>query len=238
MNTAEAMKKGVPLPQPICFAPKEVNFEYSKAKEPLKVMEERSSESKVVDKILEGQSTQFTCNGLALFNKEGGWMKMSSPFKGWVLLQPAKFSHKGDLKVVSGSKDPNTWLKVVEKMCSLQIVKVKQIANCDEEESRQLQTPPPGWSMEADEELAQYLVKYLDSSPSSMGGAPGTSQLYSFAIHDHNFTCLGGEFISRVELSSNEDQVQALLSHNTESECWESDGSTGQHWIRFHMKPG
>jgi len=41
-----------------------------------------------------------------------------------------------------------------------------------------------------------------------------------------------------VELSSEDDQVKDLLSADHENEYWESDGAQGEHWMRFHMKPG
>ena len=228
-NSAESMKKGSPLPLPLCFVAKEVNFEYSDGKEPLKVHEERSDNAKVIDKLPEGKNTEFTCSGLAMFNSEGGWMKMTSPHNGWVLLQPSKRGLKGTLKIAPGTtsgkksseaKEPVSWIKVVERMCSLQIVKSQQVSNIDEEESNLLQTPPPGWNLEADEELAQYLVKYLDRSESGGLGGPG------------------GEHFSRVEVSSEEDAIKDLLDPDLEDKYWESDGSQGQHWIRFHMKPG
>ncbi|CAI8008795.1 E3 ubiquitin-protein ligase HECTD3 [Geodia barretti] len=43
-------------------------------------------------------------------------------------------------------------------MCPLQIVSVPSLKNQDEDAMATLQTPPPGWNMEADEELAQFLV--------------------------------------------------------------------------------
>ncbi len=223
-NTVESMKKGNPLPRPICFVPKKVVFELSEAKDSLKVFEERKSDSKLIEKLSDGK---FTCTGLPIFTNEGGWMKIVTPYEGWVLIQPSKWGIKGKLKHVSetsssskkSSDVPTIWLKMVERMCSLQIVKNQQISNCDEEEMTLLQTPPPGWNLEADEELAQYLTKYLKISDMGSAGK-------------------GGEHFSKVEVSSEEDGVNDMLDPDFEEKYWESDGSQGEHWVRFHMKPG
>ncbi len=222
-NTVESMKKGNTLPQPLCFVPKKVVFQFSDIKEPLNVYEEKKTDSKVISTHSEGK---FTCTGIPLFTSEGGWMKEASPSEGWVLIQPAKTPIKGTLKLISDtssskklSEMPFSWLKVVERMCSLQIVKTQAISNCSEEEMMLLQTPPPGWNLEADEELAQYMAKHLTSPGTSMSGQ-------------------GSDYFTKVEVSSEDDGITDLLDSDFENRYWESDGSQGEHWVRFHMKPG
>lgn len=228
VDTVNCMKKGVTLPKPICFVPKELNFELSEAKEPLNVHEERKTTSKVVDRLPEGKTTKFTTAGLPVFDDEGGWVKMVTPYKGWVLVQPSKKTIKGKIKQLSAStpdkkagdlKEAVNWLKVVERVCALQIVRSQSFPNLDEEVSTRLQTPPPGWNLEADEELAQYLIKFSGASDTGVG------------VH-------GNEHFSRIEASSEESEIPNMLTPNTEDEYWESDGSQGVHWLRFHMKAG
>ena len=227
-NTVECMKKGSTLPKPICFVPKEMNFEFSDGKEPLNVFEERKSGSKVIDKLLEGKTTKFTCCGMPVFNDEGGWMKMVTPFQGWILVQPTKKVIKGKVKLASTSatgkkpsdgKEPTNWLKVVERTCALQMIRSSQVSNIDEEESAHLQAPPPGWNLEADEELAQYLIKFSEKGDTDIG-------------------VQGSQHFSRVEASSEEDGISDMLDSDNENNYWESDGGQGEHWLRFHMKPG
>ena len=219
VDAVERMKRGAALPEALCFVPKEVHFEFD-GKEALEVLEEAGTGSKVVDKLPEGKTTRFVCEGRPLFNEDGGWMRTSSPHAGWLLLQPKQKAMSGKVKLVVG-KDPSDWLKCVERMCTLQIVKQPQLSNVDKEAVELLQTPPPGWNMEADDELAQFLVEFVGNTKESIaGGVPG------------------GEHFTKVEASSEEDQISDLLESDMEDHYWESDGDQGNHWLRFHMKPG
>lgn len=226
-RTVQCMKEGKPLPEPICFVPREIRVEYE-GEDELSVFEEPKDGAKVTEKLPGGKAVSFVCTGLPVFNAQGGWLKMTSPRNGWVLLQPIAKSLKGKLTVTGperkasekeGKKEPVDWLKVVEQMCTLHVVKPPPLANFNEEEMTVLQTPPPGWSLEADEELAFFLSQH-GLNPNTLGtGAQGS------------------EHFTKVEVSSEEDQIPNLLSSNLD-DYWESDGNQGQHWIRFHMKPG
>ena len=226
-RSIECMKKGEPLPQALCFVPKELKFEYSEGKDPLVVYEETKDSSKVVNKLPEGKLAKFCCVGQPVYNAAGGWMKMVSPHDGWVLLHPTKKGFQGKLRLATPAKDekkePMNWLKAVEQICTLQIGKNPQIANCNEELTTKIQTPPPGWNIEADDELAQFLVQYGTNGGSLTIGGGGVQ---------------GSEYFTRVEASSEEDNVGELLEPDTEDHYWESDGNQGDHWLRFHMKPG
>ena len=178
------MKKGEPLPKAICFVQKEVKFEYSDGKEPLNVHEEAKDEAKVIDKLPEGVTTKFSCSGQPVFNSSGGWMKMVSPHKGWVLLNPTKKAIKGKIKMApSGTKDekkdPTNWLKAVEQTCTLKLGKSQHLSNSDEEAMAVLQTPPPGWNLEADEQLAQFLVEYVVNVDITEGSGVQGSEHFS-----------------------------------------------------------
>ena len=222
INTVECMKKGERLPEPICFVPKELNFEYE-GEEALCISEEPKDGAKVVAKLPEKKVTTFVCSGQPLFNSQGGWMQMMSPHKGWVLLQPQKTAMKGKVKLVKkqeeGKEEVIDWLRAVEQMCSLQLVKPPPLSNSDEEEMSKLRTPPPGWNLEADEELAQFIAKHVLNAELSGAGVTGC------------------EHFTKVEASSEESEIQNMLDSDLEN-YWESDGDQGQHWLRFSMKPG
>ena len=182
--TIERMKKGESLPPPICFVPKEVKFEYYDGKEPVNVLEEPKDGGKVVDNLPEGKTTKFTCTGLAVFNSFGGWMKMVAPHKGWVLLNPSKKGIKGKFRPATAEtkeekRDTSNWLKTVEQMYTLKIGKSVQLSNADEEAMALLQTPPPGWNLEADDELAQFVTEYVVNVDISQGGGVQGSEHFS-----------------------------------------------------------
>ena len=128
-------------------------------------------------------------------------MKMVSPHKGWVLLNPSKKSIKGKIKLASAStkdekKDPSNWLKAVEQMCTLQIGRSLRLSNLDEEAMTTLQAPPPGWNLEADEELAQFLIEYVVNVDITQGGGVQGSEHFTriqvglYIGIELRFTCL------------------------------------------------
>lgn len=41
-----------------------------------------------------------------------------------------------------------------------------------------------------------------------------------------------------MQASSNEEGLDELMDSDLEDNYWESDGNQGDHWLRFHMKPG
>lgn len=180
----ERMKKGEQLPAAICFVPKEMKFEYCEGKEPLNVLEEPKDGAKVIEKLPEGKTTKFCCRGQVVFNSSGGWMKMVSPHKGWVLMNPNNKGIKGKIKMAPAStkdekKDPSNWLKAVEQTCTLRIGRSLHLSNCDEEATASLQTPPPGWNLEADEQLAQFLTEYVVNVDITLGGGVQGSEHFS-----------------------------------------------------------
>ena len=230
VHTVNAMRRGDPLPAPLCFVPKEVPVEFE-GEEALPVYEAPKEDAKVVGRLQPKKTHKLVCTGLPTFNAAGGWASVTSPLTGWVLLQPLKKALKGKVTEGGGGGENNgggkkgkgvtNWLKAVELMCALQIVTVPSLKNHNEEAMATLQTPPPGWNMEADEELAQFLVKNAMEVMSGAGGMKGK----------------GGEHFKKIEVSSEESEVDNILDPDPEV-YWESDGSQGQHWVRFTIKPG
>jgi E3 ubiquitin-protein ligase HECTD3 len=239
-DAVECLKAGGDLPSPICYVPKSITLEICELKETLSILDSPKEGAKVVEKISDSKTIKITCKGQPLFNGSGGWVKVISPYhQGWLLLEPLNKHLKMRIKVVpshapsipeesAGKKQPDKkeatdWLKVVEQMCTLHFGKQPQLTNQDEEEAQKLCISPPGWNLEADEELAQFLVRFGASGMSGSTGAGGVQ---------------GNEHFSRVQASSEEDQIPDMLNPDLEDHYWESDGSLGEHWLRFHMKPG
>ena len=218
--SVKRMSTGEPLPDALCFVPKELKFEYLDAKEPLNVLEKAKDDSKVVGKLPTGKSTTFVCSGQPVFDSAGGWMLMTSPHSGWVLLHPFKKTLEGKLQVVGDSSGPKTWLEAVEQTYVLRISRQSQLTNCCDEEMKRLQTLPPGWSLEADEELAQFMIKYTQDGS-----------------EDRTGVSKGSQHFTSIEASSADEMIPDLMDSNLEN-FWESDGARGRHWLRFHMKPG
>lgn len=154
------MKRGEPLPEALCFVPLKLRLQ-CECEEPLEVKDEPKLNATVVTKLSTKKTHTLECEGKALFNADGGWGKLISPSSGnWVLLQSTKITQKVKWKLKDDeSGDPMSWLKVVERLFSLQLVKAALPDSYDSKEMAQLQTPPPGWSLEADEELARFLVE-------------------------------------------------------------------------------
>ena len=231
VEAVAAMRRGDPLPAPLCFVPKQLLFDFETTEEALSVHEEPKQDSKIAGRLEMKKTHRLVGASLARFDSAGGWVAITSPLTGWVLLQPMKTALKGTVKRVKrgeGEGGENgargvvyNWLKAVELVCPLQIVEVPSLKNQDEETMATLRTPPPGWSMEADEELAQFLV--ANGGAESMGGAMCWGK--------------GRENIVNIAVSSEDSEAQNLLDPDPDV-FWESDGSAGQHWIRFTLVPG
>lgn len=241
-DAVECLRAGVEVPGPICFVPKSLTFEISDLKDTLSILENPKEGSKVLEKISDGKTIKLTCRGLPLFNSSGGWVKVLAPYhQGWLLLQPSTKYLKANIKVIPpqnpstaspdepankkhpDKKEPTDWLRAVEQICTLHFGKQPQLSDQDEDEVKKLRIPPPGWNLEADEELAHFLVQFGANGVSGFGAGKGVQ---------------GNEYFTKIEASSEEDQIGDMLDPDLEDHYWESDGSQGEHWLRFHIKPG
>ena len=229
-EAVECLKKGETLPKPLCFVPKSLTFELTEVKEAVPLYEEAKPESKVVHKFPEGKTSKVLCKGMPLFDKSGIWVNTTSPHVGWLLvgpkatvkLVPETSGGSGGSKKQSDRRDLTDWLKVVEQMCTLHLGRQPQLTNTYDEEMEKLSVPPPGWNLEADEELAQFLIN---------------NQVIS-GIVDGMQVVQGSEYFQKVEASTEEELVRDMLHPDTEDHFWESDGDQGSHYLRFFMKPG
>ncbi len=96
-----------------------------------------------------------------------------------------KFPLKAKWKIIKEQENEiSSWIDAVEQTHSLRLAQTSLIADSCQEEMAKIQHPPPGWSVEADEELARFMVQH--------GG------------HGIIATGVGNEFLKRVEASSGE----------------------------------
>ena len=97
----------------------------------------------------------------------------------------SSFLLQAKFKIIkSDDKELLNWMEAVEQICSLQISRSALSGLSHAEDVQKLQQPLPGWSMEADEELARFLVEQCSNSLSSDG------------------TARGNEYLTRIEASS------------------------------------
>lgn len=95
------------------------------------------------------------------------------------------FLLKAKWKVVKEQDNEVTsWMDAVEQTHSLRLTQSSLVAESCREEMVKIQNPPPGWSLEADEELARFMVQH---------GGKGI-----------NPSGVGNEFVRKVEASSGE----------------------------------
>ena len=160
IQAVESMKQGESLPEALCFVPKRLRLQCD-SEEPVDLREQPKTTAASLAKLPPKKKHILDCEGQPVFNEDGGWAKLVSPHSGsWVLLQPSKMALKAKWKILdSDSGDPTTWLDIVERLFSLQLVMQAVPNSCDTSEIERLQAPPPGWGLEADEELARFLVE-------------------------------------------------------------------------------
>lgn len=132
-------------------------------------------------------------------------------FDGWVSGLQKK---QGDEKK---SKNVYKWQNVVESNYMLHIVPSQLPSNAFIEAIERLSTPPPNWSLEADEELVRFLADHCKSHGQSMGGA--------------------SKYIESVTVSTEQEFASNLLDGDPDT-FWESDGSLGRHYIRLQIMAG
>ena len=160
IQAVESMKQGENLPEALCYVPKTIRLQFE-GEEPIEIRDQPKTSATSIAKLPAKKKHVLEVEGMPQFNDEGGWMKLVSPHSGnWVLVQPSKIALKVKWNILENNgTEPSNWFDMVEQLYSLQLVKQTLPSSCDSEETRLLQVPPPGWSLEADEELARFLVE-------------------------------------------------------------------------------
>ena len=219
LSCLQAVRKGEACNHAICFVPKSQKLKYTSS-QPLTIFSEHSKESDKVGEIGgSGKDVYLTLKGLPLSKKEGTWIHVTDPRKGWFVIEEQSSKDSSVFKLERSSKEnSSSWIRAIDSSFGFSLSKEKVDHVSDQEWTEKLSNPPPGWSVEGDKELIKFLID--NDGKKNIGG---TSQL--------------GEHCEKIEVSSNDSDV-SQLTDGSEDTYWESNGQVGQHWIRLHVKPG
>ncbi|XP_046562104.1 E3 ubiquitin-protein ligase HECTD3-like [Haliotis rubra] len=121
---------------------------------------------------------------------------------------------------VKPEKNVSTWQEVVEQQYMLQFPAcTKTITEPDRDAVARLQALPPGWTLEHDESLVNFMSQHLPSENDQLGSMKS--------------------YVESIDVSSYCDEDGPLnLTDGDADTFWESDGNQGQHWIQLRMKKG
>lgn len=240
LESIKRIEQGKSLPLPLCFVPAEVEYVREECKNPkvIPIHKKPKSDAQCVGELPSASNLQLFASGDEFFNNNGSWIKLSQKTlqkycsgkqakEGWVLAAPYDTKHgvgipylkPADVSSSSkGQKTIKSWQEAVEVCYSLRISDPPSIEKyADKEAMRQLSSPPPKWSLDADEELAKFMANHLNKHEASLGNI--------------------SRYVESVQVSSEEDSKDALTDGDPDT-YWETDGSQGRHWIKLSMRPG
>ncbi|NXX20726.1 HECD3 ligase, partial [Podargus strigoides] len=256
LQCSECFRRAQALPAALCYVPREV--QYKICKDPSAAAAARSLLSvwdspgparggkraaRATIEVRKGGCLRATgeeyCNGAGL------WVKLSKEqleehtscrglAEGWVLVQ--RFGEGGDKLVPVESvekiqwqqqalgvdyKPAVSWEQVVDLTYSMRLGEKTRLVEQDEAAVQKFryESVPLGWSYECDMELGRFLY---DHSEKELQRGDCTK-----------------ENLSSIEVSSQADDCGAAhLTDNQTYTFWESNGPSGQHWVRLNMKKG
>lgn len=240
LDSINRIEKGKCLPLALCFVPAEVEYlrEDSKNSPPIVIRKKPQSDAQNVGELPSVSNLQLFASGEEFFNNNGSWIKLCQKTlqkycsgkqvkEGWVLAVPYDPKHGVGtpyLKPTEGSSSSKgnrtikRWQDAVEVCYALRISDPPSIERyADKEAMRQLSSPPPKWSLDADEELAKFMAEHVNKQEASLGNI--------------------SRYVESVQVSSEEESKDALTDGDPET-YWETDGSQGRHWIKLSMRPG
>ena len=219
LTSLKALKREEKLHPSLCFVPKTQRIVYSGPKA-LNVYSVPVQESGKKKREFGGHSKEviLTFVGVPNFSKSSVWLQLVDPVEGWVLI--------GDGDSVGNLRNPSTsengcsdsWMKAIDQSFGLDTLLKSAKLEGNEVDMKRIQAVPEGWTYESDKELTKFLCT-------------------CDAIHNIGGTSKLGEHFEKVEASSSQDSCKNLID-NDETTYWESNGSTGQHYIRLHIKSG
>ena len=94
VQAVEAMQKGEPFPEPLCYVPVKMNLECQQ-EEPLHLYSTPKTDGKTVSQLPSGKTLKFVVKGKPRVNEEGLWVQLISPYEdSWILVQPFKSGSK------------------------------------------------------------------------------------------------------------------------------------------------
>eukprot|EP00117_Sycon_ciliatum_P032866 scpid37872/ scgid25406/ E3 ubiquitin-protein ligase HECTD3; HECT domain-containing protein 3 len=249
-----------PLPEALCFVPKTLEYISSGKGNALGIYQSHSSESKKLGEVKNDKPVKVLSHGLDLWNDQGQWIQLTDEclakllgdkaseanktVGGWMMVVDSKVSvsiengpylmpiikkNLPGLPTVGTDVVATKWEDAVEYAFSVRIGGATQAAKIlrecsDTKAVEQLRQVPNNWSLEHDSELAKFAVKAkqressLDVVIDSMSGELS-------------------EYLVQLRASSENDEAQTLMDGGLDT-YWESDGNTGKHWLRLHVKAG
>ena len=221
LTSLRALQKEESVSPVLCFVPKTQKLKYT-GSEPLPIFSAASKDSSKLGTICGPKEVVVHFTGLPILRKDTTWVRLSDPStEKWLLIHEPD-QKVGTLDLVSmsrGKEGESAWREAIDRSFGSDLLQREPTRDDpDEEWVGRLAAPPPGWKLAADMELIQFLLAHEEKS--LMGGTSKT-----------------GDHISSVEVSSESSQKGHLLDGLSET-CWESNGETGQHWVKLTMKPG
>ncbi|CAH1774452.1 unnamed protein product [Owenia fusiformis] len=132
-----------------------------------------------------------------------------------VILQSKKDQTNGRIP----KKKLSSWEEIVEQKYTLKLGKPMEVTAMDTEAVARLQSVPPGWNIEHDEELVQFLVDNIEPENETLGSIKN--------------------YVESIDVSSfcDDDGAENMTDGDPET-FWESDGSQNHHWVKLKMKKG
>lgn len=238
-DCVQSIRDGKELPDALCFVPNSVEhkIQSERSSMSLPIKETPSLLAPKVGEIPHKVGTRITGTGEDYWNDEGQWLRITSAtmkkfsseksdVSGWLFVHSRDRKVRGEVDIarVKPTKKSKkavleNWESAVESFYSLNISRSKSLEqHADLEAVKRLKTPPPNWSLEADEELARFINQNNTIQKDTILG---------------NIS----QYVESIEVSSESGSVATLTDGDPET-FWESDGSQGRHWIRLKMKQG
>ena len=222
LTSLRAIQKEEAVSTVLCFVPKTQKLKYT-GSEPLSVFSSPSKDSSKLGEICGPKEAVIDFTGLPVVRKDVTWVRLADPStEKWLLVHEPDQGKGGTQDLVSvsmGKEGENVWRDAIDRSFGTDLLQREPTRDDpDEEWVGRLSAPPPGWKLAADMELIQFLLAHEEKN--LMGGTSKT-----------------GNHISSIEVSSESSQKGHLIDGMNET-YWESNGETGQHWIKLSMKPG
>lgn len=241
LESIKCIEQGKPLPLPLCFVPSEVEYTREECKKPtvLSIHRKAQKGAQCLGELPAAANLQICASGDEFFNNDGSWIRLCQKTlqkyctgkqvkEGWVLAVPydaksgvgTPYLKPTDVKSLPKEKRKaiKCWQEAVEICYSLRVSEPPSLERYEDKEAvHQLSSPPPKWCLEADEELAKFIVEHGINHEASLGNI--------------------SRYVESVQVSSEEESKDALTDGDPNT-YWESDGSQGRHWIKLIMRPG
>ncbi|XP_049602736.1 E3 ubiquitin-protein ligase HECTD3 isoform X4 [Syngnathus scovelli] len=237
----ECFQKSEPLPDSLCYVPKEVCY---------KICKDSSSSScaaasgastggsgKTMVPVFDGphhspinkklckytielkKGTCIRTTGEEYCNSQGLWVKINK--EQLEEHRPGQELEEGWILVCKHTEGGDRWEHVVDVENAVFLGNKPKIAEPDAAVVEKLRYVPPTWTYECDEDLVHYFYDHIGKEDENLGSLK--------------------QCVTNIDVSSCSEDPSGGVNSLTDGDnktYWESDGMQGQHWIRLHMKRG